>query len=61
MTIQKVLFYDSTEALESLRQVIDNPVLEKHIGYTEELKLKEAMQILDKLATELKSDKNLKE
>ena len=62
MTIQKVLYYDATEALEALRQVIDSPVLEEHIGYTDELKLKDAMQILDKLATELKTmDKNLKE
>ena len=56
MTIQKVLEYDAAEALEALRQVIDNPELENHINYTEEMKLKDAMQILDKVVTELKTD-----
>lgn len=60
MTIQKVLEYDVIEAMESLRQVLDNPSLE--IGHTEEMTLKEALGILDKVATELKTmDKNLKE
>ena len=62
MTIQKVLEFDATEALEALRQVIDSPVLRNQIAYTDELKLKEAMDVLDKLVTELKSmDNNLKE
>ena len=55
MTIQKVLECDSVEALESLRQVIDNPVLEEHIGYTDEMKLKDAMEVLDRLITDLKT------
>ena len=55
MTIQKVLEYDAAEALEALRQVVDNPELENHINYTEEMKLKDAMQILDKIVTELKT------
>ena len=61
MTIEKVLQFDATEALEALREVIDNPALGQHIGYTDELKLKESMDVLDKLVTELKMDKKLKE
>ena len=62
MTIEKVLEYDVIEAMESLRQVLDNPALGNHIGCTEEMTLKEALGILDKVATELKAmDKNLKE
>ena len=56
MTIQKVLEYDAAEALEALRQVIDNSALEDLISVTEEMKLKEAMQVLDKVVTELKTD-----
>ena len=61
MTIEKVLQFDATEALEALREVIDNPALSQQIGYTEELTLKEAMGVLDKLVTKLKMDKKLKE
>jgi hypothetical protein len=62
MTIEKVLEYDVIEAMESLRQVLDNPALGNLIGHTEEMTLKEALGILDKAATELKAmDKNLKE
>ena len=62
MTIQKILEYDVIEAMEGLRQVLDNPALGNLIGNTEEMTLKEALKVLDKAATELKSmDKNLKE
>ena len=54
MTIEKVLEYDAEAALLDINEVIDNPVLSDHLGYTEELKLKEAREILDKLVTELK-------
>lgn len=60
MTIQKVLEYDAMEALEALRQVIDNPALD--IAHTDEMTLQEALKVLDKVVTELKTmDKNLKE
>ena len=62
MTIEKVLEYDVIEAMESLRQALDNPALGNHIGCTEEMTLKEALGILDKVATELKAmDKYPKE
>ena len=62
MTIEKVLEYDVIEAMEGLRQVLDNPALGNLIGNTEEMTLKEALKVLDKAATELKAmDKNLKE
>lgn len=62
MTIQKILEYDVMEAMESLRQVLDNSALGDLIGNTEEMTLKEALKVLDKAATELKTmDKNLKE
>ena len=62
MTIQKVLEYDVIEAMESLLQVLDNPALGNLIGNTEEMTLKEALKVLDKVATELKAmDKYPKE
>ena len=62
MTIQKVLEYDIIEAMESLRQALDNPALGNLIGNTEEMTLKEALKVLDKAATELKAmDKYPKE
>lgn len=61
MNKEKMLQCDATEALQLLSQVIDNPALERLIGYTEEMKLQEALKVLDKVVTKLKKqEKDLK-
>lgn len=61
MNKEKMLQCDATEALQLLSQVIDNPALERLISYTEEMKLQEALKVLDKVVTELKKqEKDLK-
>ena len=61
MNKEKMLQCDATEALQLLSQVIDNPALERLISYTEEMKLQEALKVLDKVVTKLKKqEKDLK-
>lgn len=61
MTKERMLKFDALVALQGLNDVIENPETENFLTVTEEMQLKEAAKILDKMVTELKKqEKDLK-
>lgn len=61
MTTERMLKFDALVALQGLNDVIENPETENFLTVTEEMQLKEAAKILDKMVTELKKqEKDLK-
>ena len=61
MTKERMLKFDALVALQGLNDVIENPETENFLTVTEEMQLKEARAICDKLVTELKKqEKDLK-
>lgn len=61
MTTERMLKFDALVALQGLNDVIENPETEKFLTVTQEMQLKEAAKILDKMVTELKKqEKDLK-
>lgn len=61
MTKERMLKFDALVALQGLHDVIENPETENFLTVTEEMQLKEAAKILDKMVTELKKqEKDLK-
>ena len=61
MTKERMLKFDALVALQGLNDVIENPETEKFLTVTQEMQLKEAAKILDKMVTELKKqEKDLK-
>ena len=61
MTKERMLKFDALVALQGLNDVIENPGTENFLTVTEEMQLKEAAKILDKMVTELKKqEKDLK-
>lgn len=61
MTTEKLLQYQATEAATLLNDILENPSRAGFMGWDQETKLKEAVQVLDKLVTELKNqEKDLK-
>lgn len=61
MTTERMLKFDALVALQGLHDVIENPETENFLTVTEEMQLKEARAICDKLVTALKKqEKDLK-
>lgn len=61
MTTERMLKFDVLVALQGLHDVIENPETENFLTVTEEMQIKEAAKILDKMVTALKKqEKDLK-